>query len=77
MMTLNTDMLAGFQRHIEAEAKRRIQEEVEAIADAACKELRQKIMAQADAMALSVMAHYEARMMGPNLTITVKKLADQ
>lgn len=76
MMTVSDDMVTGFVRLMEGVVKQRVQEELDQIADAACADLRKKIMAQADALALSVMAHYEVQRMGPNLTITVKKVVE-
>lgn len=63
----------ALQSAINTQIKAEVQEHVERIADAACEELRAKIMSQVDQVALGILSQYDVQRMGTDIKITVRK----
>ena len=60
---------------LQLETKAAVHAEMAKVADAACEKLRKRILAQADALALSILREYSVSRNGSDVLITVKKLA--
>lgn len=63
----------GVRQMIHESAKEQVKAELEEMADKACEDLRRKLLAKVDSLALSILSEYDVQMNAERVIISVKK----